>query len=39
MNVIYNVFLKTMDRTFALQVSRRLNSVKSQVDGHRIFFF
>jgi hypothetical protein len=37
MNVICNVFLKTLDRMFALKVSRRLNSMKFQVDGHRMF--
>jgi len=37
MNVTYNVFLKMLDRMFALKVSRRLNSLKCQVDGHRCF--
>jgi hypothetical protein len=38
MNVTCNVFLKTLDRMFALKVSRRLNSEQSQIDGHRMFF-
>jgi len=38
MNVTCNVSLKMLGRMFALKVSRRLNSMKSQVDGNRIFF-